>query len=555
VNAHLTRARLRPSGPAGAVAPWAVPRVVGLGLPVALAVVAAAVGLVAALAVSFPHNEGSAYYVAVARNLANGEGLVIDALWSYGTPPLALPRPAFELWQPLATLLSGVTLALAGSSFLAAQLGGVLLGAALAPLAWAITLDAGRAAGLSGPRLTTLAAGSGVLAAVSGPLLLARAVPDSTLPFAVLGTLACWMMPRALGSGRGAPLVLGIALGLAYLSRHEAIWFGLVFVGLCAAAGRLEPRRLASVAVGGLLVVGPWLLRNAVAFGTPLPGQALDNILLTYNEQIFAFADQPTIDAFLARGVPAILANIVAGAAHNLVEVLLLSGLPVGAAGLLATAYLAVRQGALLKSSLGALLLCGAAVFAVTSLLFPVATLWGTFQHAAGPLLVGLAVAAVLAGDRLVEWIGRRRGWRNGNAWLAPLGLVVVAAVLAGHQVLVVAGQALASRQQIAALAGAVMAQPEARSGAMPLLITDRPIWLSEATGLPAAALPREPAQSVLALAEQVHEGPALVVLSDGRLDPRLRGGGHAACLVERSLPAGTPAGMAVLAVAAECAR
>ena len=33
-----------------------------------------------------------------------GRGLVSDALWSYQTPPLVFPRPAFEVWLPLPTL-------------------------------------------------------------------------------------------------------------------------------------------------------------------------------------------------------------------------------------------------------------------------------------------------------------------------------------------------------------------------------------------------------------------------------------------------------------------
>ena len=33
--------------------------------------------------VTFPTNEGSAYYLGVARNLLEGHGLVSDALWSY----------------------------------------------------------------------------------------------------------------------------------------------------------------------------------------------------------------------------------------------------------------------------------------------------------------------------------------------------------------------------------------------------------------------------------------------------------------------------------------
>ena len=49
----------------------------------------------------FPKPEDTAYYVAVARNLLDGRGLVFDGLWSYGTPPLEVPRAAFEVWLPL----------------------------------------------------------------------------------------------------------------------------------------------------------------------------------------------------------------------------------------------------------------------------------------------------------------------------------------------------------------------------------------------------------------------------------------------------------------------
>ena len=56
-------------------------------------VVALVVRVVAAAAIGFPKPEDTAYYVGVARNLVEGRGLVSDALWSYGTPPLHLPAP------------------------------------------------------------------------------------------------------------------------------------------------------------------------------------------------------------------------------------------------------------------------------------------------------------------------------------------------------------------------------------------------------------------------------------------------------------------------------
>ncbi|MBA2275326.1 MAG: hypothetical protein H0W00_01325 [Chloroflexi bacterium] len=59
--------------------------------------------------------------------------------------------------------------------------------------------------------------------------------------------------------------------------------------------------------------------------------------------------------------------------------------------------------------------------FLVTSLVFPVATLWGTFAHASGPLLAGLAVAAMIGLDAVVARTGRRRNWMRANLWLGPL--------------------------------------------------------------------------------------------------------------------------------------
>ena len=97
----------------------------------------------------FPRPEDSAYYVGVARNLAEGRGLVSDALWSYGTPPLVFPRPAFEVWLPLPSLLAAVPLALFGgpapipllNALRSAQLVTVVLGAVLAVLAWRLAAD------------------------------------------------------------------------------------------------------------------------------------------------------------------------------------------------------------------------------------------------------------------------------------------------------------------------------------------------------------------------------------------------------------------------------
>ena len=74
----------------------------------AVLLVALVARVVAARLVVFPTPEDTAYYFGVARNLVEGRGLITDAVWSYQTPPLVVPRPAFEVWLPLPALLAAI---------------------------------------------------------------------------------------------------------------------------------------------------------------------------------------------------------------------------------------------------------------------------------------------------------------------------------------------------------------------------------------------------------------------------------------------------------------
>ena len=183
------------------------------------------VRLLAIAWVPFPPTEGSLYYLDVARNLVQGHGLTTDALWSYANPPFSLPRPAFDLWLPLASLVAAVPMLIGGTAHQVGQLGGALLGACLAPLAWAVAREAAGVDGLDRRRSGAVALTAGLLAAVLGPFLVATVAPDSTVPFAVLGTLDALLIARLLrqpsGDGiRGGRrywlpgLVLGLSLGL-----------------------------------------------------------------------------------------------------------------------------------------------------------------------------------------------------------------------------------------------------------------------------------------------------------------------------------------------------
>jgi hypothetical protein len=522
--------------------------------PVALYLLGAGVRALAAAPVTASATEGSAYYVAVAANLVEGRGLVTDALWSYATPPLEVPRAAFELWLPMASFVAAVPMVVLGPTLTSAQLGFALFGALVAPLTWAIARDAALAHGLDARRTRAVAAGAGLLAAVLAPFLVAVAAPESTTPFLVFGTLAAWLMPRALGAmGTGhvaAALALGASLGLAWLSRQEAIWLGLAYLLLLGSVAGAAPggqrlrgalAALAPTVVAGAAIVVPWLARQTAAFGTPFAGQLLENAFLTRNEQIFAYLERPDLAGFLAQGVAAIVGNVAGAVAHQLLGVILLPAFPVGAVGLLA--MVALRRSPALRgpTALAALLLAGVLTFLATALLFPVATLWGTFLHASGPLMVGLTVAAALGGDALLARISTIRRWDRPNVVVAPIALLAVAVVLAGLQVLTVARQArttgdrltavadeLARRNDIADAAGA----PIADHGPV---VTDHPMWLAAATRRPTLALPDEPVWSLARLARAF--GATLVLVFDerGRYPGALLARDTASCL--RSAP------------------
>ena len=266
---------------------------------------AAAVFAVALLArafvasqIVFPKPEDTAYYVGVARNLIEGRGLVTDALWSYQTPPLVFPHPAFEVWLPLPTFLAAMPMAILGPTFRAAQVSSVLVGAVVPVLAWRLALDVAEERHLGLDRARAVALGTGLTSAVYLPLLLGSALPDSTMPFTVIVLGSCLLITRLVRDPHGARLTdprligLGALLGLGALTRNETAWLALIWTGTAwfavAAPAAIRVRLIAIAALVALVVFAPWAMRNIATFGSPLPGQAITNAFYLSGFDIFA---------------------------------------------------------------------------------------------------------------------------------------------------------------------------------------------------------------------------------------------------------------------------
>ncbi len=484
--------------------------------------VALLVRAVFATQIVFPKPEDTAYYVGVAQNLVEGRGLVSDAIWSYQTEPLIFPKPAFEVWLPLPTWLAAGSMLLFGTSFAAAQLPIVIVGALVSVLAWRLAADVAAERGLPSGRARTLALGTGLTAAVYLPLLLHSALPDSTMPFAALALGACLLMSRLARDPRGARLAdprlyaLGLVIGLAALTRNEAVWLALIWVILTfGAVSSTRAQRVRLIGVVGavaFVVFLPWMVRNLEAFGSALPGQAISNAFSVTGFDIFAWNDEPTLSRYLAVGPARLLEMRVEGIGHNLMSVLLLPGFPISLIGVVGLPW-AVR-GRVIRP----VALVSGITFLVTSLIFPVSTTWGTFLHAAGLVHVLIVLSALLTLDAGLGRLGGRLGWTRPVAWLGAL-LGVFSGLLFSAAVLPSFGEGTRASELLYRELGARMA-----AAGRPLdvsagpVISNFPIWMAESQGIPALALPDEPPADVLDLAATFPGTRYLVLISPGGL-------------------------------------
>jgi hypothetical protein len=480
--------------------------------------VALVVRIVFAAQIVFPKPEDSAYYVGVARNLVEGRGLVSDALWSYQTMPLVVPRAAFEVWLPLPSFLAALPMAVLGTTFAASQWSSVVVGALVPVLSWRLAADVARERDMPVGRARSLAVGTGLTTAVYLPLLLGSTVPDSTAPFTAIALAACLLITRIARDPRGARLTdprligLGLLIGFGMLTRNETIWLALIWVAIAwfsSGVARVERARLIGVvAVVALVVFVPWAYRDYVEFGNPLPGQAVANAVYLSGYDIFSWNVRPTLARHLEQGVGWLISIRAQGIAHNLLNVLVFLGVPLSVVGVAGLPWQA--RGAAVRPLLWLSLI----MFWFTSLVFPAATQWGTFLHASGPVHVLVVLSGLLVLDALIVWAGRRRGWTRPVAWLGPMmgiaGSVLFSAVLlptygtgsvhTANQYALLAERAAAVGYPLDASAGPV--------------ITNFPIWLTESQRIPTLGLPNEPPNDVLDLARSF-PGTHLVLLVD----------------------------------------
>ncbi len=505
----------------------------GLDIWLLLALFAISLGVrwLYAQAVVFPPLDDPAFYLTTAENVASGRGLVVDVLWSYQIPFPSVTHPSHEHWMPLTTGVIAAAFsaqrAVAGvlePSLLIGQLPGLILGSLLAPLTYLFGLRAlppGK-----GIRWVSFAAA--MLVALCATLAYQSASADSSAIFALIAAWALTVAVRRPGE-QGGYLGAGLLVALAYLTRADGLLL-LVAIPLAwwllptparppvelpdTPTGRLAwerwPRQqrtkedrpgpmgpglrhLIDLGVAFALIATPWLVRNYLAFGTPLPSSILSQAWLTDYVDTFNYLSHPAPSTWLAQPWSVLLDQRVQALARNL-EVLAFGTFPWGVLALPGI-WLLRRE-----SSVFPTFVYGLLIFFGVALVFPVSAMLGTFYHSFGAVVPFLALAAMHTVQRGAQLL-RRRGKL---AQVTSVSIALALMVLSGWQIVqslsAVTERHLAEKEQFEAVAEWLAESADAQD----VVMTTQPYTLNYASGHPAIVLPgNEPPDAAWQAAER----------------------------------------------------
>jgi hypothetical protein len=399
-----------------------------------------AVRLAVAVCISRPGYMDPAYYAAGAVNLAQGGGLAEPYLWNYLDDPAGLPHPGFLYWMPLPSLLAAPFAALFPGSFFALQIPFVFLSALLPLVGYGVAWQVARS--------RRFAWATGLITLFSGFFFPFWTLPETFAPFALFGSLALWVAGcRMQDAGRKgglvdwlASLLVGLLVGLAHLTRAD----GILLLPVAALAPLLSLRRritdhasrstgpalsfvtchLSLVALGYLLVMTPWFIRNLSVVGAPLPPSGSQVLWLTEYDDLYCYECDLSLRSYLAWGWDNILFSKLSAMHVNLQRFLaencLVFLLPFAFMGF----YRLRRRRPFVLSCVYLFL-----VYLVHSLVFSFPGPRGGFFHAGSLLLPFLFAASIEGLKAAVRWLGRRRRWNVPQATTVFTVAAVTAAV------------------------------------------------------------------------------------------------------------------------------
>ncbi len=388
------------------------------------------------------------YYYAGGLRIVEGYGLTEPFLWNYLDNPTGLPHPSHAYWMPLASLVTALGLKLTGIvGFGMGRIVFMVIAALIPPVtAWL---------GMLLTKRVDFALLAGILAGIPCFYLSYLGTTDTFGIYMLLGGLWFGLLHKfskndseTFPNGNQVRYIFGMGLisGLLHLSRADGILW--LFLGILALVngrngfGRLSgknnlldysylTRRARSIAIllcGYLIIMGPWMARNILTFGTLLSPGGLRALWLTNYDELYSYpASLLTPAHWWASGLQNISKSILWAMGQNLQSTLAVQGeiflLPLMLIGLWRYRNeIVVRYG----------LLVWGLTFAVMSVVFPFPGPRGGFFHSGAALQPLLWVVVPVGLEMFILWGVRVRGWQYAQAYaFFRVGIVGLALMLA----------------------------------------------------------------------------------------------------------------------------
>ena len=374
---------------------------------------------------SSPSYMDAHYYYATGIQLAQGEGFTEPFLWNYLDNAEGVPHPSHAYWMPLASIFAAFGMWIThGFGFASAKLAFIFL-SAFVPL-----ITARLAFNLSNKRRFAII--SALLATFSGYYVLFLTATDSVSLYMLLG--GSFFLALSIRKIWLKAITLGFISALFHLSRADgAIWLGIAAISLIA---YYYSRRslfssflpLSLLTFSYLLLISPWFLRNYAIFGTILAPNGDQMLWLTSYNQTFSYpAGNLSLQSWLASGWDAIIAVRLWALKLNL-------GTVIGVqSGMILFPFILLgawhhRKNEIIRVGIFAWLI----TFFVMTLIFPFAGARGSFAHSGAALQPLWWALAPIGLERVIAWMVKRRGWREGSHRVFQVGLIVALFFITG---------------------------------------------------------------------------------------------------------------------------
>ncbi len=362
---------------------------------------------------SDPGYMDSEFYYLGSRQILSGK-LTIPVIWNYLDNPNSLPNPTFSYWMPFASLVSAISMGIFGVSFLGSRILLLLFAAGLAPLAYWLSFK------ITSNHFTSIIAG--LLAIFSGYYLKFLTIPETILPYMILGSLYFFQFGKLFDRKKEKEIrsreiiFFGLITGFLHLSRVDGIIFfilGIILIFyLCFTNfkfDRIKAIRDISIFIGTYcLVMSFWLVSNLEFYQSIFsPASSKAMWIATYDDTFIYPASELTLDYWLENSIllrPSQIFEALKLNVSNLLAVqTLVFGFPLFILGIVKNFR---------NSTLRIGIIYYGLIFLLMTIIFPLAGSRGGFLHSASAtqILIWVMIADGLQG--FFKWGIQKRNWQ-----------------------------------------------------------------------------------------------------------------------------------------------